>query len=186
MTFSQQAGSSSQPQNDPFQQIPFIYGSSSSAGQEPQYPKTPSPQFDILKWYSHFLSCHEYFLDHAQHSDGVQALAAFMNIQLPYQKTPHPVLSSSTPAPQSNSRVIPPIDLSSHLPQAPHHRFPPHQNTGNASAVSLIPYIRRLIATGHVSPAVLHGFFGDNWLRGIGSLRKIKRRNYLFAAKSTH
>lgn len=32
---------------------------------------------------------------------------------------------------------------------------------------------------------MLHGFFGDDWARGIGSLHEIERRNYLFAAKST-
>jgi hypothetical protein len=51
--------------------------------------------------------------------------------------------------------------------------------------VSLIPYIRRLVATGHDTPAVLHGFFGDDWLGGVGELHEIERRNFLFAAKST-
>ena len=49
---------------------------------------------------------------------------------------------------------------------------------------ALIPYIRRLIATGYDTPAVLHGFFGDDWAGGIGPFREIERRNYLFAAKS--
>lgn len=49
----------------------------------------------------------------------------------------------------------------------------------------MIPYIRRLVATGHDTPGVLHGFFGDDWALGIGSLHEIERRNYLFAAKST-
>lgn len=39
--------------------------------------------------------------------------------------------------------------------------------------------------TGQDSPGVLHGFFGDDWAKGIGSIHAIERRNYLFAAKST-
>lgn len=48
----------------------------------------------------------------------------------------------------------------------------------------MLPYIRRLVATGFDYPAVLHGFFGDDWLTGIGPLHEQERRNYLFAAKS--
>ena len=50
--------------------------------------------------------------------------------------------------------------------------------------IALLPYIRRLIATGFDFPAVLHGFFGDDWFAGIGPLHEQERRNYLFAAKS--
>lgn len=65
-------------------------------------------------------------------------------------------------------------------------RFGGNQNVvGQPQACSLIPYIRRLVATGHDSPGVLHGFFGDDWVGGVGSLHEIERRNYLFAAKST-
>jgi hypothetical protein len=56
-------------------------------------------------------------------------------------------------------------------------------STGTAST-SLIPYIRRLVVTGFDSPAVLHGFFGDDWIQGIGPIHETERRNYLFAAKS--
>lgn len=52
------------------------------------------------------------------------------------------------------------------------------------NSVSLIPYIRRLVATGMDVPQILHGFFGDDWLAGIGPQREQERRNYLFAAKS--
>lgn len=62
--------------------------------------------------------------------------------------------------------------------------FSPQANAAHAQATSLIPYIRRLIATGHDTPAILHGFFGDDWQGGIGSLHEVERRNYLFAAKS--
>ena len=60
-----------------------------------------------------------------------------------------------------------------------------NQMAGPPSTVSLIPYIRRLVATGHDSPGVFHGFFGDDWISGVGSLHEVERRNYLFAAKST-
>jgi hypothetical protein len=56
--------------------------------------------------------------------------------------------------------------------------------TAPLSQVALLPYIRRLVATGFDFPAVLHGFFGDDWAQGIGPLHEMERRNYLFAAKS--
>jgi hypothetical protein len=50
--------------------------------------------------------------------------------------------------------------------------------------VSLVTYIRRLVATGFDNPGILHGFFGNDWKAGIGPLHEVERRNYLFAAKS--
>jgi len=50
--------------------------------------------------------------------------------------------------------------------------------------VSLVPYIRRLIITGFDKEAVLHGFFGNDWRKGVGPVHECERRNYLFAAKS--
>jgi hypothetical protein len=50
--------------------------------------------------------------------------------------------------------------------------------------VSLFPYIRRLVATGFDTTGVLHGFFGDDWKRGISELQEVERRNFLFTAKS--
>jgi hypothetical protein len=135
-----------------------------------------SQQFDIVEWYPKFQSCHKYFLDHAQHSGPVQALSAFINIQLPCQKQSSPVLSSSS-SPRAAGPEIP------HLRQP--NPFAQGQSAAHAQAISLIPYIRRLVATGHDTPAVLHGFFGDDWVGGIGELHEIERRNYLFAAKST-
>jgi hypothetical protein len=125
-------------------------------------PRQPKPDFDIEEWYLQFQSCHRYFLDHAQHTAPVRALAAYINIQLPHQKNPNPA-SSYAPASSLSDGSAPQPD-----PQ-----------------VSLIPYIRRLIATGHDSPGILHGFFGDDWMQGIGSIHEAERRNYLFAAKST-
>lgn len=52
-------------------------------------------------------------------------------------------------------------------------------------AISLTPYIRRLVATGFDFPGMLHGFFGDDWELGIGHLHEAERRNYLFAAKAS-
>jgi hypothetical protein len=49
--------------------------------------------------------------------------------------------------------------------------------------VSLIPYIRRLIVTNFDKPAILHGFFGDDYVAGIMPHVQCERRNYLFAAK---
>ncbi|KAB5563075.1 hypothetical protein GE09DRAFT_769702 [Coniochaeta sp. 2T2.1] len=157
--------------------------------------------FDIFEWHTHFQSCLRYFLDHAQYNSPVQALAAFINIRLPFQK-PNPVLSSrsasSTPPPpggvagavggafggqsSSGSSSSGRGGAGANLPVHPaaHHtpspQLPPH--------MTLLPYIRRLVATGFDYPAVLHGFFGDDWLAGIGRLHEQERRNYLFAAKS--
>jgi hypothetical protein len=50
--------------------------------------------------------------------------------------------------------------------------------------VSLVPYIRRLVITGMDREGVMHGFFGDDWRKGVGPVHECERRNYLFAAKS--
>lgn len=148
------------------------YGSPSNSDH-----RATNPQFDILEWYPQFQSCHRYFLDVAQHTVPVQALAAFINIQLPYQRQDFPIMSSNAPSPRSAGP-----EIGVHLRPNP---FANQQASPQPQAVSLLPYIRRLVATGHDSPGVLHGFFGDDWVRGIGSLHEIERRNYLFAAKST-
>lgn len=160
---------------------PHTFGTPSHGHYSPSSRSAPQPpenqQFDIVDWYPKFQSCHRYFLDHAQHSGPVQALSAFINIQLPYQKQASPVLSASSSSPRSARPEIP------HLRQP--NPFAQGQSAAHAQIVSLIPYIRRLVATGHDTPAVLHGFFGDDWVSGIGELHEIERRNYLFAAKST-
>lgn len=127
--------------------------------------------FDIFEWYPRYQSCQRYFVDYAQHSVPVQALSTFLNIQLPFQKQAYPVLNSSTPAPPLAGTGNPNISLGGFIP-------------GAVSSVSLIPYIRRLVATGMDFPGVLHGFFGDDWTAGVGPLHEHERRNYLFAAKS--
>ncbi|KAJ5095279.1 hypothetical protein N7532_007570 [Penicillium argentinense] len=136
----------SQPHLDP-----AMFGLGSSSGGE--------DNFDIFDWYPRYQSCQRYFLDHAQHSVPVQALSAFLNIHLPFQRQPNPVLNSTAPSSSGHTTPGPP-------------------------AISLIPYIRRLVATGMDYPGVLHGFFGDDWVSGVGPLHEQERRNYLFAAKS--
>jgi len=144
MAFDRQAGR-------PFQQAEYDNPSSG-------YPSSSDEsQFDIFEWYPLFQSCHRYFLDHAQHSPPVQALAAFVNIALPCHRPQHPIASSTQAAGRPN-------------PQS----------------VSLIPYIRRLVVTGFDTPATLHGMFGDDWQEGIGRLHEVERRNYLFASKSAN
>src|SRR5436305_11777112 len=86
------------------------------------------PQFDVFDWYPRYQSCQRYFLDHAQHSVPVQALSAFLNIRLPFQRQPNPV-------PNSNRISTPPSSSSGATPPGP-------------PFVSLVPYIRRLVATG--------------------------------------
>jgi hypothetical protein len=163
----------------------FQPGMNRSASQQsmPGFPLDRNPaspflpmqdsQFDILQWYPRFQSCVRYFLDHAQHEGPVQAMAAFINIQLPFQRPQTPITSSrpsgspsATPSPSTSAAgkfAIP--------SQAP-------------VTISLTPYLRRLVATGFDFPGVLHGFFGDDWALGIGHLHEVERRNYLFAAKA--
>ncbi len=109
----------------------------------------------------------------------VQALAAFINIQLPYQKAPDPIISSTTPS----LHGMPRHEMAGHL-RPGGGPFPGGHASAQAQRELLRKYIRRLIATGHDSPGVLHGFFGDDWLAGVGPLHEMERQNYLFAAKS--
>lgn len=137
------------------------------------------PKFDIFEWHPHLLSCTRYFLDHAQHSAPIQSLAAFINIQLPFQRTHNPIFSSK------NSHA-------DHLGPGPSHLGGYHTSFGMTSPhmqgpmpyVSLVPYIRRLVVTGIDNPEILHGFFGDDWAEGIGALHESERRNFMFACKS--
>ncbi|KAF4613413.1 hypothetical protein G7Y89_g15474 [Cudoniella acicularis] len=180
MAFNPQAGPSSQP----FQNSFF----SSNSMPNDSYPNYGSPSynqhsatsadFELFEWYPEFQSCLRYFLDVSQHQGPVQALAALINIQLPFQRSSCPVMSLNSPSPRPTGP-----DLGGQMRQS--NLFAGNHNVGNPAAVSVIPYIRRLIITGHDSPAVLHGMFGDQWKVGIGSLHECERRNYLFAAKST-
>lgn len=122
------------------------------------------PQFDVFEWYPVYQSCQKFFLDHAQNQQPVQAVAAFINISLPNQRDPHPIPSFADSLPPQLGPLRP--------------------GSSRQSCVSLYPYIRRLVATGMDNPKVLHGFFGDDWQKGVGPLHETERRNYLFAAKS--
>ncbi|WEW55464.1 hypothetical protein PRK78_000895 [Emydomyces testavorans] len=123
---------------------------------------------DIFDWFPRYQSCQRYFLDRAQHSVSVQALSSFLNILLPFQRQPKPIVNASADAALCQPQ------LSSSSGQPPSMPL----------SVSLVPYLRRLVATGMDYPGVLHGFFGDDWAAGIGPLHQQERRNYLFAAKS--
>lgn len=148
----------------------------SGPGEETFQPFQES-QFDIFEWYPQFQSCVRYFLDHAQHSVPVQAVAAFVNIKLPCQRPANPIMSSK-PAPGSGPSS-PSGGAGSSRGAA--GKVPMVSPIGY---VTLVPYIRRLVATGFDFPAVLHGFFGDDWAAGVGPLHEAERRNYLFATKS--
>lgn len=136
-------------------------------------------QFDILAWYHSFQSCVRYFLTTAQWDCSVRALAAYLNIQLPFQRTlthnQPQNYSLLYPRTSSPSPVTPPPGVPHPVTAAHAQQFP---------LTSILPYIRRLVATGWDYPAILHGFFGDDWERGVKPLQEHERRNYLFAAKS--
>ncbi|KAI5203621.1 hypothetical protein E4T39_04076 [Aureobasidium subglaciale] len=152
--------------------------------QPPQDPPlTTSPNFDILDWHPAYESCQRYFVDHAQHEAGTQALCALINIRLPFQWLQNPVTSSNPPQLQGASPG--PGGPSFNFNQWPR---PNSSATGRSSQqtsafVSLVPYIRRLVITGFDKPGILHGFFGDAYQAGITPMQDCERRNYLFAAK---
>jgi hypothetical protein len=133
-----------------------------------------NPQFDVFDWYPKYQSCQRYFLDHSQHSVPVQALAAFLNILLPYQRPANPAYGSGEGGHATGSTRS----------QGPRGMHSPVSGSSVPPPVSLIPFIRRLVVTGMDYPGVLHGFFGDDWATGIGPMHEVERRNYLFAAKS--
>ncbi|KAI9676808.1 MAG: hypothetical protein M1829_002903 [Trizodia sp. TS-e1964] len=172
MSFSPSSSSQQQQQQRQQQQQ---HSPSLSTNSPPTAPPFHSadPAFDIFTWYPSYQSCARYFLDHAQHSAPVHAVAAFMNIRLPFQRSPGPILRYNT-ANMPGSGV--------HLGMGP--------APGAADApvpqqwCSLVPYLRRMVATGLDNPGVLHGFFGDEWAKGVGPLHEQERRNFLFAAKS--
>lgn len=132
------------------------------------------PHFDIFEWYPKHQSCQRYFLERAQYSAPVQALAAFVNILLPYQRLQYPTGHASRP--QSSA--------SSSRSEEPVRQDPNQPGSSPTQSALLLPFIRRLVVTGMDYPGVLHGFFGDDWQLGIGPLHEQERRNYLFAAKS--
>ena len=158
-------------------------------------------QFDLLEWHPAYQSCQKFFLDHAQYDASVQAVASLVNISLPYQWLPTPLRSfmpEETAANSSRSTANANANQRGETqPDTPAATFatgrpqniptPPPYLTISPSKhqwVSLVPFIRRLVVTGFDREPVLHGFFGDDWRKGIGPVQECERRNYLFAAKS--
>ncbi|RPB28636.1 hypothetical protein L211DRAFT_758430, partial [Terfezia boudieri ATCC MYA-4762] len=132
--------------------------------------------FDVFSWYPNYQSCQRYFLEVAQFDYACQALAAFLNIKLPYQRLslPPPFRMGFPPPPPAPSSM--PIQQGVHLQPVDHMSF------GN---ISLLPYIRRLVATGYDADGIMHGWFGDDWVSGLNPLLESERQNYMFAAKSS-
>lgn len=150
------------------------YGGSPNGAPRPTYLAERN-DFDVFAWHEAYKSCQKYFLDRSQHEGMVQAVAALINIRLPFQWAQKPVprfYSQSNTAPQ-------PAYQHQYGP-----RQPPQAPAGEAFWVSLLPFIRRLVATGFDTDGILHGFFGDDWRRGVGELQEVERRNFLFTAKS--
>ncbi|KAK4177919.1 hypothetical protein QBC36DRAFT_345020 [Triangularia setosa] len=169
--------------------FPSSCRSSQNINNSPPVQPFADAQFDIFDWHPYFQSCVRYFLDHAQYEGPIQALAAFVNIQLPFQKSTNPVLSSRANSPSGGGPGLSAAGFAG--PGSSSRAAAGAAGPGGAgllgafpSHISLLPYIRRLVATGFDFPAVLHGFFGDDWQRGIGQFHEQERRNYLFATKS--
>ncbi|WPH01015.1 Hypothetical protein R9X50_00384900 [Acrodontium crateriforme] len=142
--------------------------------------------FDVLAWAPAYFSCQRFFLNHAQHEPATQALCALINIRLPFQWHHGPVTSFTLP-PGSSTRA-------SFTHRSMHRESSTGQPTVHSPSamrdgapqstfVSLVPYIRRLVITAFDKPGILHGFFGDDYERGIIPHVDCERRNYLFTAK---
>lgn len=156
--------------------------------EQPPPPLTGDPTFDILEWHPAYQSCQRYFLDHAQHEPATQALCALINIRLPHQYLSNPITSSTTTSTTPAAQQTATYQFNFPRPGGPTLPSPSHQsrNGSDHSAptfVSLIPYIRRLVVTGFDKAAILHGFFGDDYRRGVLPFLDCERRNYLFSAK---
>jgi len=126
-----------------------------------------SPHIDPTEWFPHYRNCVSHFVNVAQHTAFAQALAAFLNIHLPYQKT------------SDRDTRLP--DRSARQPET----FSRSMSSVRLSPVSLVPYIRRLVVTATDTPSILHRLFGEEWNAGIGHIQTQERINYLFAAKSS-
>lgn len=197
-SYSNGAGPSSRPHN-PYAHtnrggptIPQIF-MRPEAVYEPQQqappPLTNDPSFDILEWHPAYQSCQRFFLDHAQHEQATQALCALINIRLPFQYR-HSAITSSDSSQSAHDRPSSSQpSYSFNFPRPGSVNLPsPGRSRENGSHpthiyASLVPYIRRLIVTGFDKAPILHGFFGDDYIRGIMPHLDCERRNYLFAAK---
>lgn len=142
--------------------------------------------FDVLAWAPAYFSCQRFFLNHAQHEPATQALCALINIRLPFQWRHGPV-TSFTPTSGSRtgaSAAHRPVHREGSTGQSAVHSPSAMRDSPPLSTfVSLVPYIRRLVITAFDKPGILHGFFGDDYERGILPHVDCERRNYLFSAK---
>lgn len=158
------------------------------AEQQPGHQQaiTDDPSFDIIEWHPAYQSCQRYFLDHAQYEGGTQAVCSLINIRLPFQWLVTPITTSAITSP-APSTVGPAFTFGA-FPRSGSSVNSPVQTRAlsrePAPHVSLIPYIRRLVVTGFDKPAILHGFFGDEYVKGVLPHLDCERRNYLFAAKA--
>ena len=165
--------------------------------------------FDVFTWYPKYQSCQRYFLEVAQFEYPCQAMAAFLNIKLPYQRLnaidfKHYQLASNTGHPGIGINLPPTYRMGFQQQQQPgppqpaaSPRIPPPMMPGQPGAhiqpvdylsfgnVSLLPYIRRLVVTGYDADGVMHGWFGDDWFLGLNPMLEAERQNYMFAAKSS-
>ena len=147
------------------------------------------PSFDILDWHPAYLSCQRYFIDHAQYEPGTQAVCALINIRLPFQWLATPVTASNPAGPQHQGFNFNAYSRGGSNVNSPRSREQSRDHASNSNLpstqihVSPVPYIRRLVVTGFDKAAILHGFFGDDYQRGILPHVECERRNYLFAAK---
>jgi hypothetical protein len=153
---------------------PFTGAASSSSGESGNAQNASgAPQFDIFEWHPAYQSCQRYFLDHAQHDNGVQAVAALINICLPFQWTTNPIMNSTGPLPHSTG------------PGAYNMQWPRSGPVTNSRGqpvptwVSLVPYIRRLVITGMDREGVMHGFFGDDWRKGVGPVHECRQERWM-------
>ena len=86
-------------------------------------------------WHRAHKSCQRYFLSHGQHSKFVRTLCAFINIQLPHQKNPTSPITATV-------------------------RWLLSLGNRSSQALSLVPYIRRLVCTSNDTADILKEFFG--------------------------
>lgn len=105
--------------------------------------ETGDRPFDVLDWTPQYLSCQRYFIDHAQLSCPVQAIAPYINIHLPFQRPPIPSRASLDYPPPVPDRSHPTIFHTS-------------------SPISLTPYLQRLVIIDINSLDILHDFFDDD------------------------
>ncbi|CZT24631.1 uncharacterized protein RCC_10356 [Ramularia collo-cygni] len=151
-----------------------------AAGPPPPPSGIGSLNFDILAWHPAYQSCQRFFLDHAQHEAATQAVCALLNIRLPFQWQPNPI-TSSQPSNQNNGG--PGFNFNAYGRNTNTSPMGRQQQNSPPSWVSPVPYIRRLVVTGFDNPAILHGFFGDDYIKGVMPHVECERRNYFFAAK---